>query len=1603
MTSGEPAISVIIPTHNRRASLFRLLSSLANGTLPPDRFEVIAVADGCTDDTIEALRDTFFPFEIRSIAVDPGRGAATARNLGARAARAPILLFIDDDIEPFPGLLEAHLREHAAIGTAAGRAHASVVIGAPLPVRKPACGFREAAIWGWWDQQFERMELPGHRFSYDEVFGGILSLPRPLFEEVGEFDEAFNGCREDPELGLRLIRSGARIVFSRAGGGHHHEVRTLPQMLVRKRAEGRSDVLLAERYPEIWPTLRVSSYAGGPASLRLLRWLALHAPRVGQLLFAGNGRALDFLERLRFRSSWRAVHAATMYFTYWCGVGQQLGGGRRAVEQLAALSRAAARAARKPDPMCEIDLSAGLPTAEALLDQERPTSAWIRLQGIEVGVIPQVPGSERLAGRHLRRSLLDWLAEPMRSALALRHLMEPGTASRAAAAAPSFSIIVPAFDAETTLAKTLDSVLAQTEAGWELIVVDDGSRDGTGIVAAEYAAKDPRIRLIHQRRQGPSAARNAGIRETSGEWILFLDADDWIAPSLLERARDALAGDLSLDGVHCGWEAVEAGGGVLERRRCTETGELFPSLARQCLFPIHACVVRRRFVVDAGGFPVGQDRGEDWLLWQRVARLGARFGAVPEHLVSYRVRAGSLSADPVKLFDEAERIIRIGHEHDPGLPNSVRGPAGTLQDAEEAWILYLYWAAATMILAGNDPAPLLERKGRIVAHPGSEAAADALFQPVLPSLRLETTDPLGRCRAVWKQLDQFLADIARVAEMPGLDRSIRVRLDRRLAKSGLLARPYRLGLTQAIEIDVSEPLEDLPVEPGVERLHAAISIDGEPLGAIELPVCEGSVPAWLLADAIADRFAWTILGRFFERGRYRSAVFREERDGTSSAYLDNRLAATRLPPKEPERTQALHDQAGWQIFLDELWHPDQGPVIAMAQAAGPIPVEVTAATPSLNLAGRVAVEPRIGGWPVGVFEVPGSLEAGALRELVTVTLGYELCRVATRESIIGRPLGNDHSLRERLTESATGRSSSSGNRGALASPGASSITIDKAFGSGIGGVALGRRPASPRGTAADRRALLPYSLADWIVPLEQRSGTPSVSIDAPLPGRLAYLPELRIRPEPEAAHDDATGSLGWPGSTFRFDFESTFVLKPDPWRYGSEYEQVKYRQTLDILPNEPIGRALELACAEGHFTVRLAGKVSHLVATDISEIALARAAGRCRELSNVDFQRLDLRRDPLPTGFDLVVCSEVLYYLADEAELRAVAAKLAGALAPGGYLLTTHAKTVVDEPDHTGFQWTVPFGSATIARVLRETPSIRTVVEFETPLYRILLYRDAAVEGPVPKSIVSDDYVLPREEVAAQIRWTPVAAKHTPRKREVESDRLPILMYHRIAESGEPSRDRYRVTPAAFAGQLEFLRDCGFRTISLEEWRRATLAKRPIPGRPIIITFDDGFADFEEQAWPLLERFGFRALVFLVTGSVGRWNEWDNRGTEERLLDWPAIERLHSCGVEFGAHGVTHRRSTGLTPHDLVREAIGSRAAIEEHLGSAIRAFAYPYGDEDEAAQHLVGGCGFSYGLTTRSGSASLRAPLLALPRIEIAGDADLAAFVAGIADARSS
>jgi peptidoglycan/xylan/chitin deacetylase (PgdA/CDA1 family) len=216
---------------------------------------------------------------------------------------------------------------------------------------------------------------------------------------------------------------------------------------------------------------------------------------------------------------------------------------------------------------------------------------------------------------------------------------------------------------------------------------------------------------------------------------------------------------------------------------------------------------------------------------------------------------------------------------------------------------------------------------------------------------------------------------------------------------------------------------------------------------------------------------------------------------------------------------------------------------------------------------------------------------------------------------------------------------------------------------------------------------------------------------------------------------------------------------------------------------------------------------------------------------------------------------------------------------------------------------------------------------------------------------------------------------------------VPILMYHRIAADGPVALERFRVAPKLFALQMATLHRAGYRTIGLGDWIRAMAQHKPLLGKPVILTFDDGYRDFLTAAMPTLRVHGFSATVFLVADRIGGTAHWDaGYGEPARLLSWEEVRALQEAGIEFGCHSSLHRPMTGMRRTELVEDTMRARAILEEGLAIPIRTLAYPYGAENEFVRRVIKRLGFRAAVSCGPGISQLGDNPLRLPRIEVPG-----------------
>lgn len=459
--------------------------------------------------------------------------------------------------------------------------------------------------------------------------------------------------------------------------------------------------------------------------------------------------------------------------------------------------------------------------------------------------------------------------------------------------------------------------------------------------------------------------------------------------------------------------------------------------------------------------------------------------------------------------------------------------------------------------------------------------------------------------------------------------------------------------------------------------------------------------------------------------------------------------------------------------------------------------------------------------------------------------------------------------------------------------------------------------------------------------------------------------------------------------------------RPDPFGYTNDYERIKYLHTLKEVVNRKPRAVVELACAEGMFTNVLAPCVESLLAVDISDVALDRARERCASHQNINYARMDITRC-LPEGqFDLALCSEVLYYVGDRYALADFARNVAAIVKPGGHLVMAHANSVSDCRDSTGFDFSV-YGAKFIGETFAADGSFEFISELRTPIYRIQTFRRRT--QPVRPDVSDPAALLPRDIRLADASFDShllkvggCAVTDAEARECFETAQIPILMYHSIADDGPEGLAPYRVSPENFLAQMTYLYRHGYQAISIED---AVKSQSPDgvghrhKGRLIALTFDDGYRDFYEAAWPILKRFGFGATVFLCTDHVAGGAEWDRSfGEPVPLMDWPQIKALAAQGVHFGAHSTSHSHMTQLSAAEQIAEIRQSRAEIEQQLEKPVPdVFCYPYGDYDATVQASVVAAGFRYAVDASVNSAN---DPLAVPRIHIDGSDTLDAFIA--------
>ena len=230
---------------------------------------------------------------------------------------------------------------------------------------------------------------------------------------------------------------------------------------------------------------------------------------------------------------------------------------------------------------------------------------------------------------------------------------------------PLFSIIIPCYNQAHFLPECLDSLLQQSFADWEAIVVDDGSTDTTNEVCQKYTSIDSRIKWVKKANGGLSSARNFGIINATGNRFIFLDADDFLYPNCLEKIAKFVQNSDKNTLIQYGYTYVkEDGKTILGHTKAQQKINLIPDVFKSNLGPCHSICISRDLINKVGFFDESLKSVEDWDFWMRAIKAGGTQKIIPETLVYYRYAQNSMSRDGFVMFDALKKVIERGPKKD---------------------------------------------------------------------------------------------------------------------------------------------------------------------------------------------------------------------------------------------------------------------------------------------------------------------------------------------------------------------------------------------------------------------------------------------------------------------------------------------------------------------------------------------------------------------------------------------------------------------------------------------------------------------------------------------------------------------------------------------------------------------------------------------------------------------------------------------------------------------------------------------------------------------------------------------------------------------------
>ncbi len=221
-------------------------------------------------------------------------------------------------------------------------------------------------------------------------------------------------------------------------------------------------------------------------------------------------------------------------------------------------------------------------------------------------------------------------------------------------------------------------------------------------------------------------------------------------------------------------------------------------------------------------------------------------------------------------------------------------------------------------------------------------------------------------------------------------------------------------------------------------------------------------------------------------------------------------------------------------------------------------------------------------------------------------------------------------------------------------------------------------------------------------------------------------------------------------------------------------------------------------------------------------------------------------------------------------------------------------------------------------------------------------------------------------------------------------------MYHSLSDRARPRFRKFALPPALFAEQMAYLAQQRYTTLTVSQYIAFRKAGTALPEPTVVLTFDDGFADFYTEALPVLQEYGFVSTLYVATAFVGDTSRFLRREyeTTRPMLTWDQLIEIAAAGIECGAHSHRHEQLDVL-PGDMARAEIArSRRVLEEKLSQPVASFAYPYGYYQSAVKQMVQAAGYSSACAVRYRMSSPADDPFALSRLIVTANTGLERFV---------